>query len=276
MDPLLSGRRLDVCCDICKLTEDLLLNKGPLIPITLQVENYYLCKKCLINYVNSNMTTRRQGDIIYYDIKNLVTPVKKIEFPRNFMINGKTLDLITIPKIETNVYIMLERTFYEREPGQIEGIVIKMNKKTQMKVGSSPDADLVLPYHNKIEPHHFSLIFYGSNFYLADATNSQKTVIKPYTSPKLDEKNPEVTLKIHDHILKLAWKANTPATANEFIRIENELLTPSYNRPENLQPDTQQYEQSEVIDILNDPRRQLDHRGDVRTVPVFKAQFISE
>lgn len=276
MDPLLSGRKQDVCCDTCKLTEDLLMNKGPLIPVTLDTEKYYLCKKCLLGHVTNNMTTKRDGDIIHYEIRNLLTPVKKIEFPRNFMINNKTLDLIAIPKIDTNIYIMLERTFYDREPGQIEGMVIKMNKKAEIKVGSGKDADLILDKKHRIEPHHFNLLFVGSNFYLADATNSGKTLIKPYSNPKLDDKNTEVTLKIHDHLLKMSWKPNTPSTANEFVRIENELLTPNYKRPENLQPDIHTEEQSDVIDIVNDPKQQLDHRGDVRAVPVFKSQFISE
>ena len=274
MDPLLSGRKQDACCDICKLTEDLLMNKGPLIPVSLDTEKYFLCKKCLLNYVSSNMTTKKEGEIIQYEIKNLVTPIKKIEFPRNFMINNKTLDLITIPKIDTNIYIILERTFYDREPGQIEGMVIKMNKRMQIKVGSGPEADLVFPQKHRVEPHHFTLTFDHTNFYIGDATKSGKTYIKPYSNPKLEDKSTDVTLKIHDHVLKVSWKPNTPATANDFVRIENELLMPNYNRPENLQPDTHIEERSEVIDIVNDPKRQLDHRGNVRSVPVFKSQFI--
>ena len=278
LDPMKSKRTRNGVCGICMLNEDLLMNKGPLFPLgTDDTESYFMCNNCLKQFVTRNMKVSRSGSgsVIRYEIDNLVTPAKQIEFPRNFVVEGKTVDLVTVPKIGTNVYLMLERTNYERRKGHIEGLVLKFNQTNELKLGSDEEMDVVFPSSMEVLPHHLTIKFDKSSYSVFDNSKPCQTLIKPYNNPVLDSENPHVLLKMHDYLIKFTWKNNVSPTSSEFLLLETGFQEPAYKRRENLMADSeiQESSSSNILGIEKNEARLFDHKGKVNKVPKFPVYF---
>jgi len=276
IDPLKSQQRGDLICDMCKLTEDLLLNKGPLIPMAYDVEGYYLCRGCIKLYVNRQMKTEVKGQCIKYSVSNLIAPGSKCEFPRNFIVDGKTVDLITIPRINTTIYIILERTNYDRPLGHVEGLVIKLNELTTYSIGGGAQANVTIPEHG-LNPVHCSITFSENKFLVSDNNVPTATYIKPYNTPVLDETNSSLHLKMHDHLLTFHWKKSVHQTASDFVQLDNEFQSPVYARRENLvcESNILAGDNSQISQIAQKADAAIyDHKGQVNKIPRFPSKMI--
>lgn len=270
-DPLKSASRSKAVCETCRLGEDLLLNKGPLIPMAFE-QRYFLCRSCIKSYVANNVKVEQRGYWLKYSADNLFVPGTKSEFPRNYVIDGKTIDLINIPKINTTIYIVLERTDYDRPLGHVEGIVLKMNEATELTLGSGPRASVKLQ-HRGVQPLQCSISFEGNQYYIHESTLQPSTFIRPYNNPILNQKDPSVNLRMHDLFLTISYRNQVPPTSNEFILNDTGFQMPVYSKRENFIPDS-------LADISNsstlnaNPREgYTDHLGQVKAIPQFQTKL---
>ena len=238
MDLVKSSRRELRVCEVCKLGEDMLLNRAPLIPLVYENPGYALCRSCLKQHIAQNTSIEQKNYHMRFKVKNLHVPGTQQEFPRCFLADGKTNELINIPKINTTNYMILERTNYDRPLGTVEGIVIKFNEKRAILIGKDPNqADIVIN-HPSISDIHCTVTFEADlSFRVQDHNNLTKTFIRPYNNPVVDESSPSVQLKIYDHVVGLTWKNSVAITPPEHVMMDSRFHTPTQTLvPENLIP----------------------------------------
>ena len=272
-DPLKSASRGSAICEVCRLNEDLLLNKGPLIPMAFE-QSYFLCKGCIKSYVAKNIKTELKGYCLKYSADNLFVPGTRTEFPRNFVIEGKTIDLINIPKINTTIYIVLERTDYDRPLGHVEGMVLKLHEVNSLTIGSNPQVAVRMEKPG-ILPNHCTITFEGNQYYIHENTTQHSTFVRPYNNPTLSLKEPAINLRMNDLFLHITYKNQVQPTANEFVLNDTGFQMPVYSKRENLMPES-------LIDASNISARPgngtydyLDYQQQVNRIPKFSTNFNS-
>lgn len=233
IDPTKTARDPFMSCEICQLTDDLLMNKGPLIPLlNNQKPNYFICKSCLKTMVSQKACIQQNGPVLRYSFDDLMVPGTDQELPRDFLIDGRTMDLVTIPRIRTTEYLVLERTQYSKPKGHIEGFVLKFNELKHLSIGSGDKCNLIIP---GLEPVQSWVSFKEREFYISEDNNPARTTIHPYNNPTLDEKSSKTILRVHDLQLTISFKQQVMATSNEFVSEtdNNHSFVPIYSKKEN-------------------------------------------
>lgn len=271
-DPLKSESRSLASCAICSLSEDLLLNKGPLIPMAYGETNYFMCKGCTKQYVAKNIKTELKGYCLRYSVDNLVVPGTKTEFPRNFVIEGKTVDLIAIPKINTTVYIILERTDYDRPLGHVEGLVLKMNDQNILSVGNGDQAAVKIN-DTGMAPVQSKFHFENTQFYISDSNSQAGTFVKPYNNPVLTDKLSSAYLRMYDLYMTITYKKQTAPTANEFVLSDATFQLPSYTQTDHELPESLAIDASQLSAAQKANRDMVENNGNINRVPQFHTFF---
>lgn len=216
--------------------EDMLLTRAPLIPLVYESPGYALCKGCLKQHIAQNTFIEQKNYHMKYRVKSLHVPGTQHEFPRCFMADGKTNELINIPKINTTNYMILERTSYDRPLGTVEGIVIKFNEKRAVSIGKDPaQADVVIS-HPSVADLHCTITFEQDlSFKVHDHNSLTKTFIRPYNNPWLEESSTAIQIKLYDYVLGFTWKSSVSATPAEYLMVDSQFHAPNQNSvPENL------------------------------------------
>lgn len=271
-DPLKSENREGAVCGICNLSEDLLLNKGPLIPMSYGDTNYYMCKGCTKHYVTKNIKTELKGYCLRYSVDNLFVPGTRTEFPRNFVLDGKTIDLINIPKINTTVYIILERTDYDRPLGHAEGLVLKLHDENILTIGNGNQASVKID-DPKMLPIQSKMIFEGTQFYISDTSSAPNTFVNPYNNPILTDKQSSVNLRMHDHCFSFYFKKQVAPTPNEFLAIDAAFQLPTFSKADHDVPESMAIDSSQFSAAHRANREMNENNDDIHRVPQFLTFF---
>lgn len=273
IDPLKSHKTAGVICEICKQTEDALLNKGPLIPMAYDNQGFFMCRSCIKTYVLKNTQVDQFGSIMTWKVDNLAAPGSRFEFPRNFIIEGKTLDLISIPKINTTIYMILERTNYDRPFGHVEGLVLKLGEKNTTTFGSSQQADVKIN-DPTVKPIQCTVSFLQNCFYLSDGNTPSGTLVRPYNNLQVDDLYSKQSIKMHDLVFNITWRKNLQPTAGEFVQIEHQFQAPIYTSKENHVPESiLQDSRLSVSPIGGDRPDMYDFRQKVKQIPKFQTKL---
>ena len=161
--------------------------------------------KCLQQCLMSKLTTKSSEFVLSFSWKKLGCDLCKKTYPYKLNLNGKTVELLEIPK-PPGQYIILENLC--KDKNSQKGLnVVHMANKNVIKLGRAQDCDLRIS-DISVSRNHAKLKYISGNFYLEDSGGKYGTLIQ-VKRPILLEDDRDVTLQsgrsLVTYSVKLPW-----------------------------------------------------------------------
>ena len=169
-----NSHKFSLPCRIC-LSESY-NDENPLIcPCNCDGTMKYIHLKCLQRALRSKLTSRSTETALSFTWKSMSCDLCKRPYPYNFMLNGKTIELIKIPK-PTEKYVILEGLCSEKNSNKWLH-VISLNSKDSIKFGRANDCELKMT-DISVSRLHGMIRLIGGSFYLEDKGSKFGTLIQ--------------------------------------------------------------------------------------------------
>ena len=131
--------------------------------------------ECLQHWLRSRLTTKASANVVSFSWKTLDCELCKKSFPSRIIIQGRVVDLLDIPKPESQ-YIILEGLCKDKNsPKSLH--VVSMNGKSVIKMGRGHESELRVS-DISVSRCHASLKLHNGNFYLDDENSKFGTLIQ--------------------------------------------------------------------------------------------------
>ena len=151
-------------------------DENPLIcPCNCDGTMKYIHLKCLQRALRSKVTSRSTETALSFTWKSMSCDLCKRPYPYNFMLNGKTVELLKIPK-PPEKYVILEGLCSEKNSSKWLH-VISLNSKDSIKFGRSNDCELRMT-DISVSRLHGVIRLIGGSFYLEDKGSKFGTLIQ--------------------------------------------------------------------------------------------------
>lgn len=131
--------------------------------------------ECLQHWLRSRLTTKASANVVSFAWKTLNCELCMKAFPSRIIIEGRVVDLLDIPKPESQ-YIILEGLCKDKNsPKSLH--VVSMNGKSCIKVGRGHESELRVS-DISVSRCHASIRLQGGKFYLDDENSKFGTVVQ--------------------------------------------------------------------------------------------------
>ena len=151
-------------------------DENPLIcPCNCDGTMKYIHLKCLQRALRSRFTSRSTETALSFSWKSMSCDLCKRPYPYNFMLNGKAVELIKIPK-PPEKYVILEGLCSEKNSSKWLH-VISLNSKDSIKFGRANDCELKMT-DISVSRLHGMIRLIGGSFYLEDKGSKFGTLIQ--------------------------------------------------------------------------------------------------
>lgn len=191
-------------CRIC--LSEMFSPENPLIsPCKCGGTMKYIHLKCLQQCLMSKLTTKSSDCVLSFSWKKLGCDLCKKTYPYKLILQGRTIDLLDIPK-PPGQYLILEALCKDKTSQK--GLhVIHMGSKSCVKVGRAQDCELRIT-DISVSRNHAKINYIGGNFYLEDSGSKFGTLIQ-IKRPVLFEENKDVKVQsgrsLINYSIKLPW-----------------------------------------------------------------------
>ncbi|OMJ72740.1 hypothetical protein SteCoe_28747 [Stentor coeruleus] len=191
-------------CRIC--LSEVYFPENPLIsPCKCGGTMKYIHLKCLQQCLMSKLTTKSSDCVLSFSWKKLGCDLCKKTYPYKLNLQGKTIELLDIPK-PPGQYIILEALC--KDKSSQKGLhVIHMGNKTCVKIGRAQECELRIT-DISVSRNHAKINFIGGNFYLEDSGSKFGTLVQ-IKRPVLIEENKDIRIQsgrsLISYNLKLPW-----------------------------------------------------------------------
>ena len=161
-------------CRIC-LFETFTKDNPLITPCKCSGTMRFIHIKCLQQWLKSKLTMKQSGNSISFYWKNLDCELCKEQYPPAVSLEKKIVDLIEIPKPDSN-YIILEALIRDRN--STRGLhVISMQQKTLIRLGRGHDSDVRISDISVSRTHALISLVRG-NYYFEDHMSKFGTLVQ--------------------------------------------------------------------------------------------------
>lgn len=131
--------------------------------------------ECLQHWLRSRLTTKASANVVSFAWKTLNCELCMKSFPSRIIIQGRVVDLLDIPKPESQ-YIILEGLCKDKNsPKSLH--IVSMNGKTCIKIGRGHESEMRVS-DISVSRCHASIRLQGGKFYLDDENSKFGTLVQ--------------------------------------------------------------------------------------------------
>ena len=161
--------------------------------------------KCLQHCLMSKLTTKSSDCVLSFSWKKLGCDLCKKTYPYKLNLQGKTIDLLDIPK-PPGQYLILEALC--KDKNSQKGLhVVHMSNKNVIRIGRAQECELRIS-DISVSRNHAKISYIGGNFYLDDLGSKFGTLVQ-IKRPILLEEDKEITVQCGRSLvtfsLKMPW-----------------------------------------------------------------------
>jgi hypothetical protein len=188
-------------CRIC-LSEKYDLENPLICPCNCDGTMKYIHLKCLQRALRSKVTSRSTESALSFTWKSMSCDLCKRPYPYHFIVNGKTVELIKIPK-PPEKYVILEGLCSEKNSSKWLHVV-SLNSKDSIKFGRANDCELRMT-DISVSRLHGVIRLIGGCFFLEDKGSKFGTLIQ-IKRPISLEANEELVIQAGRTLLEFSLK----------------------------------------------------------------------
>lgn len=199
-----SARSFVLPCRIC--LSEVFEPENPLIsPCKCGGTMKYIHLKCLQHCLMSKLTTKSSDCVLSFSWKKLGCDLCKKTYPYRLILQGKTIELLDIPK-PPGQYLILE-VLCKDKTSQKGLHLVHMGNKNSIRLGRAQECELRIA-DISVSRNHAKINYIGGNFYLEDTGSKFGTLVQIKRPVLLDETK-DITMQsgrsLITYNLKLPW-----------------------------------------------------------------------
>ena len=200
-EPTDTARTYVLPCRIC--LSEVFEPENPLIsPCKCGGTMKFIHLKCLQHCLMSKLTTKSSDCVLSFSWKKLGCDLCKKTYPYKLNLQGKTIDLLDIPK-PPGQYLILEALC--KDKNSQKGLhVVHMSNKNVIRIGRAQECELRIS-DISVSRNHAKISYIGGNFYLDDLGSKFGTLVQ-IKRPILLEEDKEITVQCGRSLVTFSLK----------------------------------------------------------------------